>query len=82
MFKCRSLGMNANRRLYKGVVVPTVLYRAETWNMEAAKRRRLNAMEMRCLRSTFFTLREAGQGQKQRKLKKKKKKPATATPKS
>ncbi len=43
--------MTAKRRLYEGVVVPTVLYGAETWNMGAAERRRLNVMEMRCLRS-------------------------------
>ena len=51
VFKCRSLGMNAKRRLYEGIVVPTALYGAETWNMRAAERRRLNVMEMRCLRS-------------------------------
>ncbi len=47
MFKCKSLGM----RLYEGVVVPTVMYGAEIWSMGAAKKRRLNVMEMRCLRS-------------------------------
>ncbi len=51
VFKCRSLVMNAKRRLYKGVVVPTVIYGAETWNMREAERRRLNVMEMRRLRS-------------------------------
>ncbi len=51
VFKCRSLGMSAKRRLYKGVVIPTALYRAETWNMGELERRRLNVMEMRCLRS-------------------------------
>ncbi len=35
--------MNAKRRLYEGVVIPTALYGLE--------RRRLNVMEMRCLRS-------------------------------
>ncbi len=30
---------------------PTALYGAETWNMGAAKRKRLNVMEMRCLRN-------------------------------
>ncbi len=50
VFKCRSLGMSAKRRLYKGAVVPTVLHEAEAWNMGAAERRRLNVMEMRCLR--------------------------------
>ncbi len=50
MFKCRSLGMNAKRRLYEGVVVLDALYGAESWNMGAAERR-LNVIEMRCLRS-------------------------------
>ncbi len=35
----------------RGVVVPTALYGAETWNMGAAERKRLNVMEMRYLRS-------------------------------
>lgn len=30
--------------------MPTVLYGAESWNMRAAGRRRLNVMEMSCLR--------------------------------
>ncbi len=51
MFKCKSLGMSAKRRLYKGVVVLTALYGAETWNMGAAERKKLNVMEMRCLRN-------------------------------
>ncbi len=51
MFKCKSLGMSAKRRLYEGVAIPTALYGAETWNMGAAERKRLNVMEMRSLRS-------------------------------
>ncbi len=51
VFKCKSLGMSAKRRLYEGVVVPTALYGSETWNMGAVERKRLNVMEMRCLRS-------------------------------
>ncbi len=51
VFKCKSLGMSAKRRLYEGVVVPMALYGAETWNMGAAERKRLNVMERRCLRS-------------------------------
>ncbi len=51
VFKCKSLGMSAKRSLYEGVVVPTVLYGAETWNVGAAERKRLNVTEMRCLRS-------------------------------
>ena len=51
VLKCRTLRMDAKRRLYEGVVVPTALYGAETWNMSAVERKRLNVMEMRCLRS-------------------------------
>ena len=47
----RYLGMKAKRRLYEGVIVPTALYRAETWNVKEEDRKRLNVMEMRCLRS-------------------------------
>ncbi len=51
MFKCQSLSTSAKRRLYEGVVVPMALYGSETWNMGAAERKRLNVMEMRCLRT-------------------------------
>ena len=51
VFNCRSLGMSVKRRLYEGVAVPTALYGSETWNMGVAERRRLNVLEMRCLRS-------------------------------
>ncbi len=55
MFKCKSLGMSA--RLYEGVVVPTALYGAETWNMGAAERKRVNVMAMRFLRSMCGVIR-------------------------
>ncbi len=32
-------------------MLPTALYGAETWNMGRAERKRLNVMEMNCLRS-------------------------------
>jgi len=47
----RYLGMGAKRRLYEGVVVSTALYGAETWSLKQEDRRRLDVMEMRCLRS-------------------------------
>jgi hypothetical protein len=47
----RYLGMSAKRRLYEGVIVPTALYGAETWNIKKAERNKLDVMEMRCLRS-------------------------------
>ena len=49
VMKCRTLGMNANRGLYEGVVVPTVLYGAETWGVKAEERR-LIVFEIICLR--------------------------------
>ena len=51
VWNSRYLGMKAKRLLYEGVVVPTALYAAETWGLRAAERRRLDVMEMRCLRS-------------------------------
>ncbi len=46
----RALGMSA-KRLFKGVVLPTVLYGAETLNIREPERNRLDVFEMRCLRS-------------------------------
>ncbi|KAK7944872.1 hypothetical protein WMY93_000600 [Mugilogobius chulae] len=46
VFECRSLGMDAKRRLYEGVVVPAALYGAETWSLKVAEKRKLNVMEM------------------------------------
>merc|ERR1712035_93331 len=43
----RYLGMDAKRRLYEGVIVPMVLYGAETWNVRKEERNILNVMKMR-----------------------------------
>ena len=37
--------------LYEGVIVPTVLYRAEAWGKRSAERRKVNVFGMKCLRS-------------------------------
>ena len=37
--------------LYEGVIVPTALYGAEAWGMRSAERRKVNILEMKCLRS-------------------------------
>ena len=50
VFKCRTLSMGAKSRLYEGVVVPAATYGAESWNMKEEDRRRLDVLEMRCLR--------------------------------
>ncbi len=34
--------MSAKIKLYEGIVVPTALYVAETWNMGVAERKSLN----------------------------------------
>ena len=48
----------SNRRLgksqevsYKGLIVPTTLYDAEAWGMSSVARRRVNVLEMKCLRN-------------------------------
>ena len=43
--------MNAKRKLHERLAVHTSLYRAETWSMAVAEKKRLNVMEIRCMRS-------------------------------
>ncbi len=43
--------MVAKRRLYDGIVVPTSLYGAETWNVRESERNKLDIFEMWCFRS-------------------------------
>ena len=47
----KGLGIKAKKCLYKGVIVPTALYGAEVWCMRSAERRKVNVLEMKCLRS-------------------------------
>ena len=47
----RGLGIKEKKFLYEGVIVPTVLYGAEAWGMRSAERRKVNVLEMKCLRS-------------------------------
>ena len=37
--------------LYEGVIVPTALYGAEVWGMRSAERRKVNVLQMKCLRN-------------------------------
>ena len=50
IWKVRSFGMNVKRMMYERIVVPTVVYGAETWCMNAREKKCLNVMEMKCLR--------------------------------
>ena len=47
----RGLGIKAKKCLYEGVIAPTALYGAEAWGMRSAERRKVNVLEMKCLRS-------------------------------
>ena len=47
----RGLGIKAKKCLYEGVIVPTALCGAEAWVMRSAERRKVNVLDMKCLRS-------------------------------
>ena len=47
----RGLGIKAKKCIYEEVIVPTALYGAEAWSMRTAKRRKVNVLDMKCLRS-------------------------------
>ena len=47
----RGLGIKAKKCLYEGVIVLTALYVAKAWGMRSAERRKVNVLEMKCLRS-------------------------------
>ena len=47
----RRLGIKAKKCLYDGVIVPTALYGADAWGMRSAEGRKVNVLEMKCLRS-------------------------------
>ena len=53
--KCgnRGLGIKAKKCLYERVIVPTALYGSEAWRMRSAERRKVNVLEMKCLRNLF-----------------------------
>ena len=46
----KRLGIKAKKCLYEGVIVPTALYGADAWGMRSAERRKVNVLEMKCLR--------------------------------
>ena len=48
--KC-GLGIKAKKCLYEGVILPTALNGVEAWGMRSAERRKVNVLEMKCLRS-------------------------------
>ena len=51
MLSNRGLGIKAKKCLYEEVIVPTALYGAKAWGMRSAERRKVNVLEVKCLRS-------------------------------
>ena len=49
--KVRTVGLKAKKNMYESIVIPIVTYGAETWSMSVNERKRLDVMEMKCLRS-------------------------------
>ena len=47
----RGLGIKAKNGLYEFVIVPTALYGAEAWSMTSAEVKKVNVLEMKCLKS-------------------------------
>ena len=49
----RGMGIKAKKCLYEGIIVQTALYGAEAYGKRSAKRRKVNVLEMECLRCLF-----------------------------
>ena len=47
----RGLGIKAKKCQYEGVILPTALYGAEACGMRSAGTRKVNVLEMKCMRS-------------------------------
>ena len=47
----RELEIKAKKCLCEGIIVPTALYGAEALGMRTAVRRKVNVLDMKCLRS-------------------------------
>ena len=47
----RGFGIKAKKCLFQGVIVPTALHGAKPWGMRSAERKKVNVLEMKCLRS-------------------------------
>ena len=51
MLNRRGLGIKAKKCKYEGVIVQTALCGAESWGKRSAERKKINVLEMKCLRS-------------------------------
>merc|ERR1712002_206763 len=51
LWKNRRMSVQAKVGMYKGIVEPSLLYACETWVMNVRERKKVEAVEMSCLRS-------------------------------
>ena len=54
------IGIKTKKCLNEGVIAPTALYGAKAWGIRSAERRKLNVLEMKCLRSLVGVARMDG----------------------
>ena len=50
------MAIKEKKCLYEGVIVRTELYGAGAWGMRSAERRKVNVLEMKCLRSLGWSV--------------------------
>ena len=51
LWQNKSMSRQAKVKMYEGIVVPSMIYGSETWNMSASDRARLEVVEMKCMRN-------------------------------
>ena len=50
VWECRGLSLQTKLKVYRAVVLPSLLYACETWTVYSRHAKQLNAFHMRCLR--------------------------------
>ena len=53
IFKSRDITLPTKVRLVKAMVFPVVMYGCESWTVQKAQRRRIDAFELWCLEETL-----------------------------
>jgi len=51
VWRKRDLSVEAKMGMFEGIVVPSVLYGCEAWALNAWSRKRIEVLEMKCLRT-------------------------------
>ena len=51
MWKNRAVSRQAKVGMFEGIVAPAVLYGSECWVLKARERKRVDVLEMKCLRT-------------------------------